>query len=101
MPKANPLGELMYELVVNGVTEGGSLNLDGTPGFRSQVPVKDGLAGQDTFKQDAMKTTSRAQVEKDRMHIDSGMDVKGANMFKELGGGTGKSAGEFTSNKTA
>lgn len=99
--KANPLGNLEYELVVNGVTEGGGLNLDGKPGFRSQVPVKDGLAGQDTFKQDAMKVTSRADLEKRRMHIDSGQDLKGASMFKELGGGTGGSAKEFTSDKSA
>lgn len=97
--KANPLGGLQAELVVNGVTEKSDLGLDAAPGFRVQVPVKEGLAGQDTFQQDAMKSTSRAEVEKRRMHIDGGADLRGASMYKELGGGTGGNAEKFTDNK--
>jgi len=109
--KPNPLGNLMGELVWNGVVEkGNAADVDTAPSFRAQVPVKEGLAAQDTFRQDAMKSTSRAPVELRRMHLDGGgkegvgegsKNLEGANMFKELGGGTGKSAGEFTSNKTA
>jgi hypothetical protein len=98
--KANPLGELKMELVVNDINESSSLNLDKGPSFRSQVPVKEGLAAQDTFKVDAKKPSSRADLEKRRMHIDSGADLRGANMYDEFGGGTGGSASEFTSNKT-
>lgn len=98
--KANPLGELKMEIISNGVSESGGYSVDKAPSFRSQVPVKDGLAGQDTFKQDAMKPSSRADLEKRRMHLDSGADLRGANMFNEFGGGTGGSADEFTSNKT-
>lgn len=107
--KANPLGLLMMEIIGNGVSEKG-LGFDGgvdaAPGFRSQVPVKDGLAGQDTFKQSASKSTSRADVELRRMHLGGGDGgdvggsmLKGSNMFNELGGGTGGKAGEFTQNK--
>lgn len=100
--KPNPLGNLMGELVWNGVVESGSAtDVDKAPSFRAQVPVKDGLAGQDTFKQDALKSTSRADVEKRRMHIEGGADIKGASMFKELGGGTGGSAKEFTKDPAA
>lgn len=100
--QANPLGSLMGELVWNGVVESGdAANVDKAPSFRAQVPVKDGLAGQDTFKQDAMKPTSRAEVEKRRMHIEGGADIKGADMFKELGGGTGGSAKKFTKDVAA
>jgi hypothetical protein len=97
--KANPLGELKMEIVSNGVTESGGYSLDSAPSFRSQVPVKDGLAGQETFKVDAKKPTSRAEVEKRRMHIDSGADLRGASMNKEFGKGDG-SADDFTSTKT-
>lgn len=107
--KANPLGLLEGELVFNAVAEhevGPEGGVDETPGFRTQVPVKEGLAGQDTFKMDAHKASSRAPVELRRMHLAGGEDVgegsevlKGANMFNEFGGGTGKSAGEFTENK--
>lgn len=108
--KANPLGLLEGEIVWTGVTEKAS-GLDGgvdaAPGFRTQVPVKDGLAGQDTFKQDASTPSSRADVELRRMHLDppdggdvGGSAIKGVNMYDEFGGGSGKSAGEFTANKT-
>jgi hypothetical protein len=107
--KPNPLGLLEGEIVWTGVSEKAS-GMDGgvdmAPGFRTQVPVKDGLAGQDTFKQDASKPSSRAPVELRRMHLAGGEGVgegsevlKGSNMFNEFGGGTGKSAGEFTANK--
>lgn len=107
--KANPLGLLEGEIIFNAVSEGG-VGMDGgvdkSPGFRTQVPVKDGLAGQDTFKQDASKPSSRAPVELRRMHLAGGEGVgegsevlKGANMYNEFGGGTGKSAGDFTANK--
>lgn len=100
--KANPLGNLMGELVWNGVVEkGNAADVDTAPSFRAQVPVKDGLAAQDTFKQDAMKSTSRAEVEKRRMHLEGGADLKGADMFKELGGGTGGDAKQFTKNPAA
>jgi len=99
--KANPLGELTMELVVNDINESSSLNLDKGPSFRSQVPVKDGLAAQDTFREDAKKPSSRAEVEKRRMHIDSGADLRGVSMAKEFGGGDqGASGSDFTSNKT-
>lgn len=97
--KASPLSGLMMEIISNGVTESGGFSVDKAPSFRSQVPVKEGLAGQDTFKEDALKSTSRAEVEKRRMHIDSGADLRGSSMFKELGGGTGGSAEKFTDNK--
>ena len=98
--KASPLGGLMGELVWNGVVESGNAtDVDKAPSFRAQVPVKDGLAGQDTFKQDAMKATSRAEVEKRRMHLEGGANLRGSSMFKELGGGTGGSAEQFTDNK--
>jgi hypothetical protein len=109
--KPNPLGLLEGEIVWNGITEKGASNkfdVDTAPSFRAQVPVKEGLAGQDTFRQDESESTSRADVELRRMHLQGGEDVgegsevlKGSNMFNELGGGTGKSAGEFTENKNA
>jgi hypothetical protein len=78
--------------------------------MRSQVPVKEGLAGQDTFKMDASKPSSRADVELRRMHLpgggkegvgaDESATLSGVNMYEEFGGGTGKSAGEFTENLT-
>lgn len=99
--KANPLGELTMEIVSNGVNESGGFSLDSAPSFRSQTPIKDGLAGQDTFRVDAKKPTSRADVEKRRMHIDSGADLKGVNMAKEFGNGdSGADGSDFTSNKT-
>lgn len=108
--RANPLGELMGEIVWNGVAEKGSglnVDVDMAPSFRAQVPVKDGLAGQDTFKADASTPSSRADVELRRMHVKppkggdiGGEPLKGANMFDEFGGGTGGDASEFTSNKT-
>jgi hypothetical protein len=113
MPKflPSPLSNLEGEIVWNGVSEtGNAFDVDSAPSFRAQVPVKEGLAAQDTFKQDALKTTSRAPVELRRMHLEGGGKegvgadgsalLDGANMYNELGGGTGKSAGEFTSNKT-
>jgi hypothetical protein len=109
--KANPLGLLEGEIVWNGISEHGAsekFDVESAPSFRAQVPVKEGLAGQDTFRQDASESTSRAPVELRRMHLAEGEDVgegskvlKGANMYDELGGGTGKSAGEFTENKNA
>jgi len=100
--RANPLGELLAEVVWTGVNESGSaLDVDKAPSFRAQVPVKDGLAGQDTFKQDAMEPSSRADLEKRRMHIDSGADLKGADMYKEFGGGTGGHSKEFTKDPAA
>ena len=107
--KANPLGLLEGELVFNAVEEkavGMDGGVDTTPSFRAQVPVKEGLAGQDTFKMDAHKASSRAPVELRRMHLAGGEDVgegsevlTGSNMYDEFGGGSGKSAGEFTENK--
>jgi len=108
--KANPLGLLEGEVVWTGVVEkesGNKVDLDSAPSFRAQVPVKEGLAGQDTFASDASTPSSRAPVELRRMHLAGGEDVgegskilEGANMYNEFGGGTGKSAGEFTENKT-
>jgi hypothetical protein len=109
--KANPLGLLEGELVWNAVVEKEANNtqvdVDSAPSFRAQVPVKEGLAGQDTFKMDASQPSSRAPVELRRMHLAGGEDVgegsevlKGSNMYNEFGGGTGKSAGEFTENKS-
>lgn len=107
--KPNPLGLLEGEIVANGVVEKSAsmeFDVDSAPSFRAQVPVKEGLAGQDTFKMDASQPSSRAPVELRRMHLAGGEDVgegskvlEGANMFNEFGGGTGKSAGEFTENK--
>jgi hypothetical protein len=109
--KANPLGLLEGEIVWNGISEKGAsekFDVESAPSFRAQVPVKDGLAGQDTFKMDATTATSRAPVELRRMHLAEGEDVgegskilKGADMYNEFGGGTGSSAGEFTENKNA
>jgi hypothetical protein len=109
--KPNPLGLLEGEIVWNGITEKGASNkfdVETAPSFRAQVPVKEGLAGQDTFATDASESTSRAPVELRRMHLAEGEDVgegskilKGSNMFNELGGGTGSQAGEFTENKNA
>ena len=98
--KANPLGNLQMEIISNGVSESSGFNVDKAPSFRSQVPVKDSLSGEDTFKQDASKPSSRAPVELRRMHLEGGIDIKGVNMYDEFGGGSGKSAGEFTSNKS-
>lgn len=108
--KPNPLGLLVGEIVANGVVEKEASNdfdVDSAPSFRAQVPVKEGLAGQDTFKMDASMPSSRAPVELRRMHLAGGEDVgegskvlEGANMYNEFGGGSGKSAGEFTENKT-
>lgn len=98
--KANPLGELKMEVISNGVSESDGYSVDKAPSFRAQVPVKDGLAGQDTFKVDAKKPSSRADIELRRGHIGSGADLRGASMYKEFGGGTGGSADEFTSDKT-
>ena len=107
--KPNPLGLLEGEIVANGVVEKAASNdfdVDSAPSFRAQVPVKDGLAGQDTFKMDAHMASSRAPVELRRMHLAGGEDVgegsevlKGSNMYDEFGGGTGKSAGEFSANE--
>jgi hypothetical protein len=109
--KPNPLGLLEGEIVWNGITEKGSsqdVDVDSAPSFRAQVPVKEGLAAQDTFKMDASEPSSRAPVELRRMHLAEGEDVgegskilKGSNMYNEFGGGSGKSAGEFTENKNA
>lgn len=115
--KPNPLGLLEAEIVWNGVAEKGAsmagIDVDSAPSFRAQVPVKEGLAGQDTFKMDASQPSSRADVELRRMHLPGdgkeGVGPKegqsallsGVNMYDEFGGGTGKSAGEFTENKTA
>lgn len=109
--KANPLGLLEGEVVWTGVTEkdsGFDGGVDARPGMRSQVPVKEGLAAQDTFKMDASQPSSRADVELRRMHLPGGAKegvgadqsaiLKGADMYQEFGGGTGKSGGEFTDN---
>jgi len=112
--KPNPLGLLEAEVVWNGVAEKGAsmagVDVDSAPSFRAQVPVKEGLAGQDTFKMDASKSSSRADVELRRMHLpggakegvgaDESANLHGANMYDEFGGGTGKSAGEFTANES-
>lgn len=108
--KPNPLGLLKGEIVWNGITEKGASNdfdVDSAPSFRAQVPVKEGLAGQDTFKMDASMPSSRAPVELRRMHLEGGDEgvgegskvLEGANMYDEFGGGSGASAGEFTENK--
>jgi hypothetical protein len=95
--KANPLGELKMELVHDSSTiSGGSMKGDDV--FRNQVPVKDGLAGQDTFKMTESTPTKRAKVELDRMHIDSGADLRGADMPNDP---THKGASDFTADKTA
>ena len=111
----NPLGLLQGEIVWNGVVEkdasNKSIDVDSPPSFRAQVPVKEGLAGQDTFKMDASEPSSRADVELRRMHLPGGGKeavgpkegqsevLSGSNMYDEFGGGSGKSAGEFTENK--
>jgi len=112
--KANPLGLLEGEVVWTGVVEKDAsmkgIDVDSAPSFRAQVPVKEGLAGQDTFKMDASDPSSRADVELRRMHLPGGGKeavgpkegqseiLKGVNMYDEFGGGSGKSAGEFTEN---
>jgi hypothetical protein len=97
--KANPLGHLEMELVHDQSTiTGGSMSGDEV--FRDQVPVKDGLAGQDTFKSDASKPSSRSDVEKRRGYYDSGADLKGANMGKEYGSKDTQSK-DFTDDKSA
>lgn len=115
--RPNPLGLLEAEIVWNGIAEKDAsmdgFDVDSAPSFRAQVPVKEGLAGQDTFGMDATTPSSRADLELRRMHLPGGgkegvgpkegssETLEGANMFDEFGGGTGKSAGEFTENKTA
>jgi hypothetical protein len=99
--KANPLGHLEMELIQDNTNVKSFSSMGGYDDLiRDQVPVKDSLTGADTFKQDASKPSSRAEVEKNRMHVDSGADLKGASMYKEFGGGTGKSSTEFTSDKS-
>ena len=112
--RPNPLGLLEGEVVWNGVAEKGAsmsgIDVESAPSFRMQVPVKEGLAAQDTFKMDASKASSRADVELRRMHLpgggkegvgdDQSATLSGVNMYDEFGGGTGKSAGEFTANET-
>src|SRR5438046_665014 len=96
--KVNPLGLLEGEIVWTGVQEkdaGFDGGVDARPGMRSQVPVKEGLAGQDTFKQDAHQPSSRADVELRRMHIpgggkegvgdDQSATLSGVNMYDEFG----------------
>jgi len=109
----------MGEIVWNGISEKGASNdfdVDSAPSFRVQVPVHDGLAGQDTFKQDAHTPSSRHDVELRRMHVNTpsggdstslgdlkhpgGEPITGSNMYDEFGGGSGAHAGEFTENKT-
>lgn len=100
--KANPLGHLEMELIQDNTNVKSFSAMSGYDDLiRDQVPVKEALAGNDTFKQDASQASSRAEVEKNRMHIDSGADLKGVDMYAEFGGGTGKSGKEFTSNKSA
>lgn len=99
--KASPLSHLEMEIVqdkTNISKVGSASGYDNL--IRDQVPVQYALSGADTFKQDASTPTSRAKVETDRMHVDGGADLKGASMFKEFGGGTGKSSTEFTSDKS-
>lgn len=111
--RANPLGLLEMEIVGNNINEkdvGFDGGVEASPGFRTQVPVHEGLAGQDTFKQNESTPTSRADVEFRRMHLPGGGKdgvgpkegqsaiLQGSNMSDEFGGGTGKSAGEFTEN---
>lgn len=109
--KPNPLGLIVGDIVWNGIEEkdasASNFDVESAPSFRAQVPVKEGLAGQDTFKMNASEPSSRAPVELRRMHLAGGEGVgegseilKGANMYDEFGGGSGKSAGEFTENKT-
>lgn len=96
--KANPLGHLEMEIVhnyVNGIDDS-----DYTGATQKQVPVHSSLSGEDTFREDAKKPTSRADIEKRRMHIESGADLKGVAMYKEFGGGE-KGAKDFTSDKSA
>lgn len=113
--RPNPLGLIEGEVIWNGVTEKGAsmdgFDVESAPSFRAQTPVKEGLAGQDTFAMDATSPSSRADVELRRMHLPGGGKegvgpkegaseiLEGANMFNEFGGGTGKSAGEFTANE--
>lgn len=113
--RPNPLGLLEGEVIWNGIVEKdasmAAFDVDSPPSFRAQTPVKEGLAGQDTFKMDASEATSRADVELRRMHLPGGGKeavgpkegqsevLSGSNMYDEFGGGTGKSAGEFTANE--
>ena len=97
--KANPLGHLEMEMVhnyVNGVNDSNY-----TDAMQSQAPVHSNLSGAESFKMDAKKPSSRADVEKRRMHIDSGADLKGVDMGKEFGDPSAKGAKDFSSDKSA
>lgn len=101
MYKANPLGNLKAELILDKSNISGFSSPSAYDDLiRDQVPVKDGLAGQDTFKADASKPSSRAEVEKRRMYLDGGADLKGASMNKEFGSGDTQS-GDFSDDKSA
>jgi hypothetical protein len=100
--KANPLGELEMEIIADKTNVSSQGSMEGYDNYmRDQTPVLKGLAAQDTFAADESTPTSRADVELRRMHVGKGIDTKGANMYTELGGGTGKQASDFSSNKTA
>lgn len=97
--KANPLGHLEMELVHNYVVGVDDANY--TEAMQGQAPVHSNLSGNESFKMDAKKPSSRADVEKRRMHIDSGADLKGVDMVKEFSDPSGKGAKDFTSDKSA
>lgn len=97
--KANPLGALEMELVQDQTSISKFSSMSGYDDLiRDQVPVKDPLSGADTFKVDASKPSSRAEVEKNRGYFDSGVDLKGVSMVKEFGGD--KVSAEFSSDKS-
>jgi hypothetical protein len=96
--KANPLGHLEFEIVHN--TTQGSEDANYVGAMQDQAPVHTNASGNETFRADAKKPTSRADVEKRRMHIDSGADLKGVAMYKEFAPGD-KGAKDFTSDKSA
>lgn len=109
--RANPLGHLEAELIEDKSTVTPFSSPSGYDDLiRDQVPVKTGLAAQDTFKADASSPSSRADVELRRMHVLSipdggdigGGKLSGASLLKEFGEGSAyKGAKDFTDDKSA
>jgi ribosomal protein S6E (S10) len=97
--KANPLGHLMMEVVYHA--SAAISESESEARMRDQLPVTETLAGADTYKVDAKKPSSRAEVEIRRMHIDGGADLKGVNMAKEFPGKNDSPSKEFTADKSA
>ena len=97
--KANPLGALEMELVQDKTNVSALGSMSGFDDLiRDQVPVKESLTGAQTYKTDASKPSSRAEVEKRRGYFDGGVDLKGASMVKEFGGD--KTSTDFTSDES-